>query len=143
MKTFKMVSIQLIQENSYWEVPLIDGIMMNLENEERIWLMELYLSREHRPYFEMLSLAEQNFEARVIISYPDNEPAAFYVNVLDMKNIGEDQYAVLLRGQLKRMRSQYAEQLLAELIAEGIEGEDLVERFEKDMKQRPRLKNDQ
>ena len=49
---------------------------------------------------------------------------------------------MLLKGRLKRARSQYAEQLLEELIGEGLEGDELLQRFESDMRSRPRLKKD-
>ena len=58
-----------------------------------------------------------------------------------MKQIGNN-ISVLLKGRLKRARTQYAEHLLEELIGEGLEGETLLERFETDMRSRPRLKRD-
>lgn len=58
-----------------------------------------------------------------------------------VKKIG-DHISVLMKGRLKRARSQYAEGLLEELISEGYEGSALLEKFESDMKNRPRLKKD-
>ena len=80
-------------------------------------------------------------KSKVVISYPENEPAAFRVAVKGVKLIGEN-VSVLLKGRLKRARSQYAEQLLEELIGEGMGGADLLQRFESDMRSRPRLKKD-
>ena len=48
--------------------------------------------------------------------------------------------SVLLKGTLKIKRSKYAEQLLSELLAEGVSLEDLLDRFTQDMKKRPKLK---
>ena len=84
---------------------------------------------------------EELLEAKVVISYPENEPAAFRVAVEAVKPIG-DNISVLLKGRLKRARAQYAEQLLEELIGEGLGGQELLHRFESDMRSRPRLKRD-
>ena len=49
--------------------------------------------------------------------------------------------SVLLKGTLKAQRKRYAEQLLQELLAEGLSNEELLARFENGMKERPKLKN--
>ena len=59
-----------------------------------------------------------------------------------MKNIGEDEVSILLKGKLKRVRAKYAEQLLEQLLDDGFDGIELLERFEQNMKERPRLKID-
>ena len=84
---------------------------------------------------------DELLEAKVVISYPENDPAPFRVAVEAVKQIGNN-VSVLLKGRLKRARSQYAEQLLEELIEEGLAGNDLLRRFEGDMRSRPRLKRD-
>ena len=141
MKTFKMLSVGIVNENRLQDFPLIDGIIINQENSHRLWILEMFIDQEHQSIFEQWRKNEELLEAKVVISYPENEPAAFLVAVETVKPIG-DNISVLLKGRLKRARAQYAEQLLEELIGEGFEGQELLHRFESDMRSRPRLKRD-
>ena len=141
MKTFKMLSVGIVNENHLQDFPLIDGIIINQENSHRLWILEMFIDQEHQSIFEQWRENEELLEAKVVISYPENEPAAFLVAVEAVKPIG-DNISVLLKGRLKRARAQYAEQLLEELIGEGFEGQELLHRFESDMRSRPRLKRD-
>lgn len=142
IKTFKMLSVGIVQEDIVRDYPLIDGIIINQENSHHMWILEMFIDKEHQSTFEKWQADEDLLEVKVVISYPENEPAAFRVAVKGVKQIG-DKISVLLKGRLKRARAQYAEQLLEELIGEGLGGESLLHRFESDMRSRPRLKKDQ
>lgn len=141
MKTFKMISVEILHDGNYIDYPLIDGIIINQENSHHMWILELFISKEYKNFFEERIEDNELLEAKVVISYPENEPAAFLVDVASIKQI-DNNISVLLKGRLKRARTQYAEQLLEELIDEGLGGKDLLERFEADMLARPRLKKD-
>ncbi|MFD1929347.1 YwpF family protein [Sporosarcina siberiensis] len=141
IKTFKMLSVSITQEGQQLDIPLLDGIIINQENSHRMWILEMFIDQKHKELFEKWKESEQLIEAKVVISYPENEPAAFLVDVETIKQIG-DNISVLLKGRLKRARSEYAEQLLEQLIEEDLHGAALLERFESDMKSRPRLKKD-
>lgn len=141
LKTFKMISINILHEDKVHDFPLIDGIIINQENSHRMWILEMFIDAKHKAFFEERKEEGELIEAKVVISYPENEPAAFRVDINTVKQIG-DNMSVLMKGRLKRARSQYAEQLLEELITEGLDGSGLLERFESDMRARPRLKRD-
>ncbi len=136
-----MISISVFDEGKYIDFPLIDGIIINQENSHRMWILEMFIDGQHKEFFESKICEEELIETKVVISYPENEPAAFRVAVNKVKLIG-DHISVLMKGRLKRARSQYAEGLLEELITEGYEGKALLEKFEADMRARPRLKKD-
>lgn len=139
MKTFKMISFGLLTGDEADYLPMLDGIIINQENSHRMWILEMFLDMEYKERFEKLKEVEALIEAKVVISYPENEPAAFVLAVDTVHEIG-DRVSVLLKGRLKRQRSEYAEQLLSELLDLGFEGQALLERFESDMRARPRLK---
>ncbi len=139
MKTFKMISFGLLTGDIADYLPMHDGIIINQENSHRMWILEMFLDAAHKERFEKLKAEEALIEAKVVISYPENEPAAFVLAVDAVHDIG-DRVSVLLKGRLKRQRSEYAEQLLSELLDQGLEGQDLLKRFESDMRSRPRLK---
>ncbi|KXH84000.1 YwpF family protein [Sporosarcina sp. HYO08] len=142
MKTFKMLSVGILTDDQIQDFPLIDGIIINQENSHRLWVLEMFIDQKYEDTFTNWMASEDLLEAKVVISYPENEPAAFKVAVSAVKKIG-DNISVLLKGRLKRARAQYAEQLLEELLGEGLTGDDLLGRFESDMRSRPRLKRDQ
>lgn len=136
-----MLSVGIVNENSVQDFPLIDGIIINQENSHRLWVLEMFIDQVHQSTFEKWMADEVLLDAKVVISYPENDPAPFRVAVEAVKQIGNN-VSVLLKGRLKRARSQYAEQLLEELIDEGLAGTELLRRFEGDMRSRPRLKRE-
>lgn len=143
MKTFKMLSVGILHEGQVKDFPLIDGIIINQENSHHMWILEMFIDEKYKQFFDEKINENDNqlLDAKVVISYPENEPAGFRVAVHAVKQIGNN-ISVLLKGRLKRARTQYAEQLLDELIGDGLEGDKLLERFESDMRSRPRLKKD-
>ncbi|MET0960701.1 MAG: YwpF family protein [Psychrobacillus psychrotolerans] len=142
MKTFKMISVSIISDHEEIPITIEDGIVINQENSSRSWILELFTDQKYEAYFNELKMSNKVYVVKVIISYPENEPAHFEVVTYSVKQIG-DHLSVLLRGTLKRVRRKYAESLLAELIEDGLTGEDLLSKFESDMKTRPALKDDQ
>lgn len=141
MKTFKMLSVGVLHNKEMINFPLQDGIIINQENSHHMWILEMFIDKEYKEFFDERMAEGEIIDTKVVISYPENEPAAFRVAIHAVKEIG-DSVSVLLKGRLKRARSKYAEQLLEELIAEGLDGDELLARFESDMRSRPRLKKD-
>ncbi|WP_419961045.1 YwpF family protein [Psychrobacillus sp. BM2] len=142
MKTFKMISISIISDHEEVPITIEDGIVINQENSSRSWILELFTDQKNENYFNELKMSNEVYDVKVIISYPENEPAHFEVATYSVKQIG-NHLSVLLKGTLKRVRRKYAESLLAELIKDGLTGEELLSKFENDMKIRPALKKDQ
>ena len=103
MKTFKMLSVGILHEERMQDFPLIDGIIINQENSHRMWILEMFIDKGHQSIFEKWMADEELLEAKVVISYPENEPAAFRVAVKGVKLIG-DNVSVLMKGRLKRAR---------------------------------------
>jgi len=141
VKTFKMLSVTVLHEGNFIDFPLIDGIIINQENSHHMWILEMFIDEKYKDFFDDRMKEDELLEAKVVISYPENEPAAFVVAVSTVKKI-KNKITVLLKGRLKRARTQYAEQLLEELLGEGLGGDELLQRFEGDMLARPRLKRD-
>ena len=141
MKTFKMISVEVLQESGVLAFPLFDGIIINQENSHRLWVLELFIDAKHKDIMEKWKAEKTLLTVRVVISYPGNEPATFDVAVENWSQIG-DRISVLMKGRLKRARSKYAEHLLEELLDAGFEGDALLEQFETGMWDRPKLKRD-
>lgn len=133
-----MMSFDLLTEDGEQTIPIMDGLVINQENSHQSWVLELFIQSEYRPIFEQLQTAGDVFEARAVISFPDNEPAPFSLVVCAIENIG-DHISVLLKGTIKARRKRYAELLLQQLLAEGLSNEELLDRFKQGMLQRPKI----
>lgn len=142
MKTFKMLSLGIETDDQVNDYPVHDGIIINQENSERSWILEMLIDLPHLETFEILMQSEATIDVQVVISYPGNEPAPFEVTIRKVKVIG-DHTSVLMKGTLKRARRKYAETLLSELLEDGLEGQELLNRFETDMRTRPGLRKDE
>lgn len=133
-----MMSFDLLSEDGEQAIPIIDGLVINQENSHQSWVLELFISSKYRTIFEQLYTVGNVFDARAVISFPDNEPAPFSLIVCAIENIG-DNLSVLLKGKIKARRNHYAELLLQQLLAEGLSNEELLERFKQGMLQRPKI----
>lgn len=142
MKTFNMLSLGIEKDDQVTDYPVHDGLIINQENKNRSWILEMLVDIQHLDIFEELKNSEETIDVQVVISYPGNEPAPFEVVVRKVKIIG-DHASVLMKGTLKRARRKYAETLLSELLEDGFEGQELLERFETDMRTRPGLRKDE
>ncbi|MED3662624.1 YwpF family protein [Ureibacillus terrenus] len=137
MKTFKMISFQF--EHDGTEIPLIDGITINQENQEKTWILELFTDKQYSIPFQPYWDSQEPFDVQVIISSPDNEPAPFSVKVLGMEEIN-GRVSILLKGHLRTVRLKYAEQLLQSLLEKNLTKEELLAEFRKGMRERPVLR---
>lgn len=142
MKTFKMLSLGLVDDEDIIDFPLEDGIIINQENSHRSWVLEMLMDLSHEERFKNMMDSEEIHDVKVVISYPGNEPATFEVKIYAVKIMG-NHISVLMKGTLKRARRKYAESLLSELLEDGLDGDQLLERFESDMRSRPVLRKDE
>jgi hypothetical protein len=133
-----MLSFDLLIDREIIKFPLIDGILINQENSHQTWILEIYMPSHYRELFNDFIVSGQLLEARAVISLPDNEPAPFSVVVHSLTEI-DDKISVLLKGRLKAQRKKYAEQLLSNLLEDGLRNDELLEAFEKGMRERPSL----
>ena len=131
MKTFKLVSFSLNRKDRSWqEIPFVDSLIINQENDRRTWLIEVFIDQENlSPFLEFGP--EETFPVEVIITARDNLPAHFVVSIKSLKTMGG--YAsVLMEGKLKPMQDQ-AFAILESLVQLGFSGEELLQEFQKRM----------
>lgn len=141
MKTFKMLSFAITQKNGHIQnIPILDGILINKEDPNQTWLIEVYLKNEFREIFNQAKESNELLEIQAIISFPDNEPAPFTARVLDILSLN-NQVSVLMEGKVNVLRPKYAEKLLKNLLKQDLSKNELLEKFKKGMKERPPLKS--
>lgn len=137
MKTFKLISLQIIDDSEALDITLHDGLIINKEDERNRWLIEAYVGANYHDFFTKLLESKKETPAQVVISKKENDPASFTTRVLSVKKI-DGRLSVLFEGFLKRSKN-YAELLLSDLIDKGLSGEELLSEFREKMMTKPKL----
>ncbi len=138
MKTFKLISLQLVKKEEWYDVPLVDGLIINKEDDHHSWLIEGYVDKSFYDIFHEASKEEKELLVQVVISKKENEPAPFKVKIRSLQTF-DNHISVLLEGTLKRSKNQYAELLLDSLIQRGLSGDELMNEFRNGMVRKPRF----
>lgn len=140
MKTFKIVALQVLESTRTKNIPLTDGLIINKENEDGMWVIEAYIDIKYESFFQKKQEDREDFEISVIITHAGNDPAPFTVKVHTIKRL-EDHISVLFQGKLSMRRNEYSELLLDDLIKDGFGGNQLIEEFKKRMKEKKPVSN--
>jgi hypothetical protein len=130
MKTFKLVSLKIsypIEQGNNQEIELLDGLVINKEDEERQWLIEIYVEKGYEGLFTKLKEDEQGVKIEAIISREDNAPATFITTVQSI-SVMEDNMSILFNGVLVG-KADRSEVILTDLIGEGFHGNALLQEF--------------
>ncbi|WP_419882371.1 YwpF family protein [Peribacillus sp. B-H-3] len=140
MKTFKLISLQIADENQELiEAELTDGLIINKEDDQSTWLLEALIKNEHfKKIQDALPPVNGEVNIQAVITKKENDPASFKTILRIIKDL-EGHKSIMFEGHLQRSRSKYAELLLEDLIQQGITGEVLVEQFKEKIRSRPKL----
>ncbi|MBP2242388.1 hypothetical protein J2Z40_002962 [Cytobacillus eiseniae] len=138
MKTFKLVSLQVVEEDQLVDIELDDGLIISQENDQSTWLIEAFVNISYQAYFQKLAEQEKDLFVQVVITKKGNSPAAFQTRIVTIKPINQ-RISILLKGQLKKTNHDYAEVVLKKLIEQGLSGDDLLKEFYQTMKSKPQM----
>ena len=139
MKTFKLVLLEVVENDNLVEVPLHDGLIINKEDERLTWLLEAYTSLSLYDYFKKIQDEGREIIVQAVITKLENDPAFFQTKISTLNKF-ENHISVLLEGRLRRYRSDYSELLLDSLIQKGLTGQALLTEFKDKMKSKPKIK---
>nr|WP_202406359.1 YwpF family protein [Pontibacillus yanchengensis] len=109
-------------------IPLIDGLIINREDEANTWLIEAYIEEQYKEYFETIMDKEEEIVLQAKITKSTNQPAMFLVKVIDSNDIG-DNSNILFLGKILDHKKDQVENTLKELIEKGYHGEELLQAF--------------
>lgn len=134
MKTFKLKALEIIEnqeENiNQVEIPLIDGLIINREDDENQWVIEAYTDQEYLHYFERLQHENDEVMIKVKITKESNDPAIFITTIIGLNEIGT-RINILFKGIIVDQRNSKIEQMLKTLIDKDYQGEELLQQFKK------------
>lgn len=111
-------------------ISLIDGLIINREDENNQWILEAYLDRKYKEFFLEYLQNEDDLVLEAKITKSTNQPAVFLVKVIDINDIDEN-FNVLFKGEIVDHRKDQVEQMLKKLIEEGHQGDELLIQFKK------------
>lgn len=129
MKTFKLRKLVVLDYDKGLEgteVELIDGLIINREDDYDTWLIEGFIHCTYWDYFE--DKKDEELMVQATITKETNEPASFITKMTEMHEIGE-QMNVMLMGKIIDKQKKDVEQLLTTLVEDGYEGEQLIQKF--------------
>ncbi|WP_174734293.1 YwpF-like family protein [Mesobacillus harenae] len=138
MKTFRLISLQVVDDENITDIEMKDGLIINKEDEKNTWLLEAFVKNDHVHYFEDACKEDKDIVAKVVITKKDNDPASFKTKVCSVIKL-EEHASVMLKGTLHKTRNDYAEILLEHLIDKGLSGQELLNEFKTNMLVKPRL----
>ncbi|WP_394238524.1 YwpF family protein [Niallia oryzisoli] len=138
MKTFKLISLQVVEECGLIDIKLEDGLVINKEDRDRTWLLEAYVSAAYEPYFRALLDAGQEMSLQVVISRAENDPAYFQAKSLLIKKLSNNHLSLLFKGKINQANT-YPEILLRALIERGLSGQELLNEFKEKMITKPKI----
>lgn len=137
MKTFKLVSFDFIEQDEFHPIEILDGLIINKEDEQNNWLIEVYTKAENLDMFEKAMHIQKEGMIRVVITKKDNDPVYFQIKIVSIKKMG-DKISIILSGKIKTIsRSKYAENMLKNLIDNGLTGDTLLSEFKDNMEKKP------
>lgn len=135
MKTFKLVGLQVVRDDIEEDIPLIDGLIINKEDDKNRWLIETYIDKQYEPLFAELQQEHAEFRLQVVISNVNNDPANVIASVRSITPMN-DRASVLMDGHIVRSKTDWAETVLAGLVEQGLQGEALLKEFKHQLHER-------
>lgn len=137
MKTFKLKALSIIEDTdgevNHRNIPLIDGLTINREDEENQWIIEAFIEDSHFTYFQELKNSRNEVIIQVKITKVTNAPAIFITSIIEMNKIGKDMN-ILFKGTIIDHHKEEIEDMLQSLIEKDLQGEELLLQFKKKLK---------
>ncbi|MFC7321365.1 YwpF-like family protein [Halobacillus campisalis] len=132
MKTFKLVSLDIVEEKNeditQRRIKLNDGLIINREDDRGRWVIEAYVDNIYEEYFSSILQTEEELFIQVKITKSSNQPATFIAKVIDMNVIGNDMNVIFMGTMIDRRRENI-EKVLKTLLDEGYQGDELLDEF--------------
>ncbi|AXI08929.1 hypothetical protein CUC15_08370 [Oceanobacillus zhaokaii] len=128
MKTFKLKMLTIInQENGKIvqnRIPLLNGLIINREDDTNQWIIEAYIEKANKAYFNQLLENKEELMLQVKITKESNEPATFITSILSINEIGENINVLFIGTVIERKEKNILKELTS-LLEEGYRGKKL------------------
>ena len=139
MKSFKVIDMKIIQEQNFIVPEVKDGVIINMEQGDNPWIIEIVTDGDLSSILEKLK--GSLLEMMVTITRPSNAPAKFSAELMDINQM-DDMISVVFKGAIIVQGPNYAEELLEFLVEEGYEGKTLINEFNSRMESKEDFKKE-
>ena len=139
MKSFKVIDMKIIQEQNFIVPEVKDGVIINMEQGDNPWIIEIVTDGDLSSILEKLK--GSLLEMMVTITRPSNAPAKFSAELMDINQM-DDMISVVFKGSVIVPGPNYAEELLEFLVEEGYEGTALINEFNSRMESKDDFRKD-
>ncbi|WP_186577642.1 YwpF family protein [Aquibacillus kalidii] len=133
MKTFRLISLEILEDDKdqliSHNIPLLDGLILNREEETSQWILECLIDRRYWLFFSDLKESKEELMLQAKITKETNQPATFMSSIIEINDINEGTINVLFAGKLIDRKKDHIEETLKRLIEEGYQGERLLAKF--------------
>ncbi len=109
-------------------IPVRNGLIINMEDEAQTWHIDVVTDNDYRAYFEEVAKNDGHLLVDAIITSKNNHPATMVTSVKTITDLS-DGVSILLRAKLVLHKDEVIEDVIEELIAEGLSGEELLKEF--------------
>lgn len=112
-----MLKIIVPEQKTYVhnEIPLIDGLIINREDDNNQWLIEAYIDKEYLALFNELHEKNAELIVQVKITKESNDPALFISSITGVNEVAESSMNVLLLGTMMDEDHQSFDKLFSSL----------------------------
>lgn len=132
MKTFKLRLLEIVEQKDeeiiQIKIPLIDGLIINQEDENNHWVIEAYVDHSYLDFFKNIEEVNGETLIQVKITKESNAYATFITTLIGLNEIGAHMN-VLFIGTIVDRQKYKVEEMLTNLIEEGYQGEELLNKF--------------
>ncbi|WP_042145155.1 YwpF family protein [Paucisalibacillus sp. EB02] len=134
MKTFLLKSLQIVdsqnEEIVKTDIDLLDGLIINREDDNNTWLIEALLDKNYLEFFKDVQEKKEQVMIEAKITKLTNAPATFITSIDSINKIGKH-INIMFMGKIIDKRNSKIEEMLSKLIEKGYEGEELLDKFKK------------
>src|SRR5690625_7717081 len=92
MKTFKLKALEVIEEVDEEmirkKIPLLDGLIINREEDQNQWVIEAYIDNNYLDYFTTVKEEHDEIIIQVKITKESNSPDIFMTSTIDVTEMG-------------------------------------------------------
>ena len=131
--------MKIIQEQNFIVPEVKDGVIINMEQGDNPWIIEIVTDGDLSSILEKLK--GSLLEMMVTITRPSNAPAKFSAELMDINQM-DDMISVVFKGSVIVQGPNYSEELLEFLVEEGYEGTALINEFNSRMESKDDFRKD-
>ncbi|WP_216831566.1 YwpF-like family protein [Alkalihalobacterium elongatum] len=132
MKTYRLFSLRLLQPHekgvTQVEVPLQDGLIIDMEDSAKKWLIDAVITPDLTAIFEKCQEENGKLIIEAVITSEKNYPATMVTKVRKITHLS-DKVSILLDGLMVVRKDDIIDVILESIVEEGLTGEDLLEEF--------------